>query len=234
MSIATITCSCGAKLFLPADATGREVRCPRCKAPITSGSESQVVARPSSPGKTASVCPICQSAIDESDIEVLCPKCDQVHHQECWLEIGGCSTYGCPEAPAIAKEPTAADRPLTAWGDTKKCPACGETIKSIALRCRYCKTSFDTVDPLTVADLRRGVHKTESLKTTSTHIITLFIFSAIGVLAPLMLLISLAVVLPRRRILTKAGPFYLVLGYSSIGLSAVYSILMLVFLVFKL
>jgi hypothetical protein len=61
---------------------------------------------------------------------VTCPSCDQVHHQECWSEVGGCGTYGCKQAPKIDKSEATSAAPLTAWGDTKKCPACGtETVK---------------------------------------------------------------------------------------------------------
>ncbi len=43
-------------------------------------------------GKT---CPYCQFSIkSESDIAV-CSACSIPHHQECWQENGGCTTFGC-------------------------------------------------------------------------------------------------------------------------------------------
>ena len=80
---------------------------------------------------------------------VNCPQCEQVHHLECWAEIGGCGTYGCKQAPALEKAP-ATSPPLSAWGDTKKCPVCGETIKSIgqiSRQQRVLDNEADYVDP---------------------------------------------------------------------------------------
>ncbi len=61
-------------------------------------------------------------------------------------------------------------------------------------------------------------------------LIAISVVSLIGCLAPLMLIISLAVVLPNKGRLMKSGPVYAVMGWASVGLSALYTILIVLFL----
>jgi len=200
---------------------------------VTTVVPNVVITPTTSSGADGASCPICQTSIAAAEAVLKCPECAQVHHRECWVEVGGCGTYGCKHAPASSKEEQPAAAPHTAWGDTKQCPACKETIKSIALRCRYCGTDFATVNPVSVADLREQAESVAAQRGARITVIVLFTLSALGFLAPLMLIVSLAWVLPKRRLLAKAGPFYSVLGYSSIVVSVVYSLLMLGFLLFS-
>ncbi len=76
--------------------------------------------------------------------------------------------------------------------------------------------------------------KAERLQSTRATVSILFATSVlVGCLAPLLAIISLSYVLPRRQALAKAGPTYLVMGYSAIGISVLYSVLLLLFFLFS-
>ena len=228
-----ITCPCGAKVRLPRDMKHRSLRCPQCKTGIALSLDAEVLSSTQFVGGSATSCPICQSSVSTGDDVVDCPECDQVHHRDCWSEVGGCGTYGCVEAPVTESKDASAGPVRSAWGDTKRCPSCGTTIRSIALRCRHCGAEFDTVDPMTA----RAFDRTERTKEVATwlRIVTVvcFVLSIyVPCLAPLIAIVVLIFVIPKRRELAKAGLFYKVLGHSAGVISLLYSIMMLIGLVY--
>jgi uncharacterized CHY-type Zn-finger protein len=71
-------------------------------------------------------CPYCGDLIKGNQIKnvKVCPICETPHHEECWNENGGCTTFGCEMAPTRRKEVIDLSRMV---GST--CPFCGDLIK---------------------------------------------------------------------------------------------------------
>lgn len=45
--------------------------------------------------KSAGRCPVCTKYFQDSDEIVSCPRCQAIHHRNCWFSMANCSTYAC-------------------------------------------------------------------------------------------------------------------------------------------
>lgn len=173
-------------------------------------------------------CTICHTLIQPTDEVNSCPECEQDYHAECWNELGGCATYGCGQA-AEAQKPEAPEYTLGGWGDEKTCPKCGREITSSLLDCR-CGARFPYADPMSRGEYYEWVEAEASLRSARRGLLTLFILSLFGLIAPITGAISAVIVVRFRDRLTGAQGTYLAMGYGSVALGALYTLVILLLL----
>jgi len=83
------------------------------------------------------------------------------HHEDCWRENGGCTTFGCNGQPAARPAPAGDRSPAydsdhieLSLEDLSRCAACGEEISVWDETCRQCGTP--TSLPPSLARGRQG------------------------------------------------------------------------------
>jgi RING finger family protein len=47
----------------------------------------------------SAACPYCRGGFESSDVVAMCPACATPHHKDCLVENGGCTVFGCVNAP---------------------------------------------------------------------------------------------------------------------------------------
>jgi TM2 domain-containing membrane protein YozV len=57
-------------------------------------------------------CPYCRTAFEADDAIVTCSGCQTTHHADCLEENGGCTVFGCSQAPAEEPKISVSDQEL--------------------------------------------------------------------------------------------------------------------------
>ncbi len=94
------------------------------------------------PGLAGALCAICQTPIRAGERTGPCPACTSPFHVDCWVENGGCATYGCEHMPELVKE-SAQPTPVFAEATERPCPSCRKPIRTAARRCKHCGVIFE-------------------------------------------------------------------------------------------
>lgn len=75
------------------------------------------------------ICPFCKTEIKEGDAVKVCPVCGIPHHEACWEENKGCTTFGCSEQhyePQGTNPTDVCAKCGAVLGDGQEfCPKCG-------------------------------------------------------------------------------------------------------------
>lgn len=94
-------------------------------------------------GKT---CPYCQTPIKPVEDVVYCSSCSIPHHQQCWNEGQGCTTFGCSGQPSLTpkqKTPSSVvditvESEPGSRGVSRFCSFCGQAARHNDVHCSGC------------------------------------------------------------------------------------------------
>ena len=75
------------------------------------------------------ICPYCKTEIKEGEAVKVCPACGIAHHESCWEENHGCTTFGCSQQNSV--QPQAAKA---------FCVKCGAELPAGSSFCVQCGT----------------------------------------------------------------------------------------------
>jgi TM2 domain-containing membrane protein YozV len=70
-------------------------------------------------------CPYCRSAFEADDAIVTCSGCQTKHHADCLEENGGCTVFGCSQAPAEEPKISVSDQDFASGGRPQPPPSAG-------------------------------------------------------------------------------------------------------------
>jgi len=101
---------------------------------------------------TQKTCPYCQTQFRPGEHAHVCPQCHIPHHEDCWRENGGCTTFGCTgqipaghaAAPSGSWSPASTpDHIELSLDDLSRCAVCGAETSIWDETCRQCGTPTD-------------------------------------------------------------------------------------------
>ena len=87
------------------------------------------------------ICPFCKEEIKDSEIVKVCTECGIPHHEKCWKENKGCTTFGCKLQ--LSEEQRFDDQQFTT--DKLVCLNCGTHLSEGQAFCHKCGTSKEGV-----------------------------------------------------------------------------------------
>ena len=174
-------------------------------------------------------CTICHTLIKDADQTALCSDCDNVYHQSCWDEMGGCATYGCARAP-VAEKTAPVSGQGRGWGDHKVCPACGGKIGSSLLACG-CGARFPYADPMSREAYAEYQQDLAARKRSRNLLLLLLFLTFAGLPGPVTGPLAGYYAYARRHLLTGQAGSYVALGIGTallgLGYALVFSLLAL-------
>jgi TM2 domain-containing membrane protein YozV len=68
-------------------------------------------------------CPYCRTAFEPDDAIVACSGCQTEHHADCLEENGGCTVFGCSQAPAEEPKISVSDQDLVSGTHPQTSPS---------------------------------------------------------------------------------------------------------------
>lgn len=151
------------------------------------------------------ICPFCKTEIREEDEVKVCPSCGIPHHQSCWEENKGCTTFGCSEQHYEEQHTNPTDvcvkcgAPLgdgqafcpkcgtPKGGDKKKiCSKCGVELEEGQAFCPKCgqkaDLQLDTSVNSAISQFNASVEKANSAKKKTPVKIIIAVIAVIAII----------------------------------------------------
>lgn len=84
------------------------------------------------------ICPFCKAEITETDAVNVCPACGIPHHQSCWSENHGCTTFGCSEQDSVPQNIAPQNTVPQHTAPVDVCTSCGTPLGEGQAFCFKC------------------------------------------------------------------------------------------------